>query len=113
MNKYPLWKYLLIFAVVAVALLYALPNLYGEDPAIQVSPTRATKVDAATVTRIEDILKQANLPYSATLLDDKGAKVRFADTDAQIRARDVVARALGDGYVVALNLLPAAPSWMR
>jgi preprotein translocase subunit SecD len=112
MNKYPFWKYLLILAVIAVALVYALPNLYGEDPAIQVSPTRTTKVDASTVAQVEEILKQANLRPTGTLLDDKGAKFRFADTEVQLRARDVAARALGDGYVVALNLLPATPAWM-
>ncbi|HYM47683.1 MAG TPA: protein translocase subunit SecD, partial [Burkholderiaceae bacterium] len=112
MNRYPLWKYLLILAVVAIAVVYALPNLYGEDPAIQVSPTRTTKVDAALVARVEGILKQAGVAYSGTLLDDKGAKVRFADTETQLRAKDVVAQALGDSYVVALNLLPAAPQWM-
>jgi preprotein translocase subunit SecD len=112
MNRYPLWKYLLILAVVAVAVVYALPNLYGEDPAIQISPTRTTKVDAPLVARVEGILKQAGVAYTGTLLDDKGAKVRFADTETQLRAKDVVGQALGDGYVVALNLLPAAPQWM-
>jgi preprotein translocase subunit SecD len=113
MNRYPLWKYLLVFAVIAVALVYALPNLYGEDPAIQVSPTRTTKVDAAVVARVEDILKQNGLPHAGILADDKGAKFRFTDTEIQLRARDVVARSLGEGYVVALNLLPATPEWMR
>lgn len=113
MNRYPLWKYLLVIAVIAVALVYALPNLYGEDPAIQVSPTRTTKVDASVVTRVEQVLKQADLPFTGTLLDEKSAKFRFADTELQLRARDLVARTLGDGYVVALNLLPATPAWMR
>ncbi len=113
MNKYPLWKYLLILAVIVVGVVYALPNLYGEYPAIQISPTRTTKVDAALVTRVEGILTQANLAYSGTLLEERTAKIRFADPETQIHARDVVGQALGDGYVVALNLLPAAPAWMQ
>lgn len=113
MNKYPVWKYLLIFALVAMGAVYAVPNLYGEYPAIQISPTRLTKVDAAVLTRVEGVLQQARLAYTGTLLEDKSAKIRFPDTEIQIRARDVVAQTLGDGYVVALNLLPAAPAWMR
>ncbi len=113
MNKYPLWKYLLILAVIAVGAIYALPNLYGEYPAIQISPTRATKVDAALVERVEGILKQGQLAYTGAQLEEKSAKIRFADPETQIRARDLVSHSLGDGYVVALNLLPAAPAWMQ
>jgi preprotein translocase subunit SecD len=113
MNRYPLWKYLLIAVVVLAGVLYALPNLYGESPAVQISPTRTTKVDAAVLARVEAFLKQSNIPYNGTLLDDKGAKVRFADTETQLRARDLIQRELGDGYTVALNLLPAEPAWMR
>ena len=112
MNRYPLWKYLLIFAIVLVGFVYALPNLFGEDPAVQISATRTTKVDAATLGRVEQVLKQAQIPYIGTLIDETGAKVRFLDTETQIRARDVVQRELGDGYVVALNLLPATPRFL-
>ncbi len=111
-NQYPLWKYLLILAVVLLGLVYALPNLYGEDPAIQVSATRTTRVDAATLTQIERILKQANIPYLSTLLDEHGAKVRFRDTETQLRAKDIVQKELGNQYTVALNLLPATPAWL-
>ncbi len=113
MNKYPLWKYLLIALVLAIGALYAAPNLFGEYPAIQVSATRTTTVDAALLARVEGILKQANLPYSGTQLDATGAKLRFANTETQIRARDLVQQELGDGYTVALNLLPATPAWLR
>ncbi|MEK7207385.1 MAG: protein translocase subunit SecD [Pseudomonadota bacterium] len=112
MNKYPLWKYLLVLIVVAVGFLYALPNLFGEYPAVQISPTRTTKVDQSLLTHVENKLKQANLAYSGALLDDKGARIRFADTEIQIRARDLISQELGDTYVVALNLLPATPSWL-
>jgi preprotein translocase subunit SecD len=113
MNRYPLWKSLVIVVAVLAGVLYSLPNLYGEHPAIQVSPTRTTKVDAGVLARVETALKQANVAYTGTLLDDKGAKVRFADTETQLRARDLVQHELGDAYTVALNLLPAAPNWMR
>ncbi len=111
MNKYPLWKYLLILAVVVPGFIYFLPNLYGEDPAIQVSATRTTKVDATTLTQVEQVLKQAGVDIVAAQRDDKGIKVRFHDTDTQLKARDTVQRALGDNYTVALNLLPATPAW--
>ena len=113
MNRYPLWKYLLVAFAVLVGLLYALPNLYGEYPAIQISPTRTTKVDAPVLAHVEQLLQRAQLPYSATQLDDKSARVRFADTDTQLRARDLVQKELGDGYTVALNLLPDTPRWLQ
>ncbi len=113
MNRYPLWKYLLIAAVLLIGAIYAAPNLFGEDPAIQVSATRSTTVDAALVNRVEGVLKQAGLAYTGSQLDATGAKFRFTDTETQIRARDLVQSALGDGYVVALNLLPATPGWLQ
>lgn len=112
MNRYPRWKYLLVGIVVLLGVIYALPNLFGEDPAIQVSATRVTKVDAGTLARVEQTLKQAKLDYVGTLIDETGAKVRFADTETQIRARDLVQKELGEAYIVALNLLPATPKWL-
>lgn len=111
MNRYPLWKYLLILAIVMPGFLYFLPNLYGEDPAIQISATRITKVDATTQALVEQVLKHAGIDIVATQLDEKSLKVRFHDTDTQIKARDTVQRSLGDHYTVALNLLPATPAW--
>ena len=111
MNRYPLWKYLLILAIVVPGFVYFLPNLYGEDPAIQVSPTRTTKVDATTLAQVEQVLKHAGIEIVAAQRDEKGLKIRFRDTDTQIKARDTVQRALGDNYTVALNLLPATPAW--
>jgi len=113
MNRYPLWKYLIIVVAVIVGVIYSLPNFFGEDPAIQVSATRTTKVDSGTLARVEQILQQAKLAYIGSQLDDTGIKVRFADTDTQIRARDLVSRELGEGYTVALNLLPATPGWLQ
>ena len=112
MNKYPLWKYLLVLAVVVVGIVYALPNLYGEYPAVQISPTRTTKVDQGLLSLAESQLKQANISYVGAVLDDKGARIRFTDTETQLRARDLVQKALGEQYIVALNLLPATPGWL-
>lgn len=111
MNRYPLWKYLLILAIVVLALLYALPNLYGEDPAIQVSASRLVKVDSGTLGRVEKALSAASIAWRGATQDELGVRVRFEDTETQLRARDVVARELGDNYTVALNLIPATPRW--
>ncbi len=113
MNRYPLWKYLLIALVVLTGVVYALPNFYGEYPAVQISPTRTTKVDQSLLTHVEQSLQRASLPYQGTQLDDKSARLRFADTDTQLRARDLIQKELGDGYTVALNLLPDTPRWLQ
>lgn len=112
MNQYPLWKYVLIFAVVAVGVLYSLPNLYGEDPALQISGTRSAKVDAAIQNRVEETLRQANLPFKSASVEGAALLVRFADTGAQLKAQDAVKAGLGENYVVALNLAPRTPRWL-
>lgn len=112
MNQYPFWKYLLILVVMVVGLLYAVPNLYGEDPAIQISATR-TSVDASTLARVEQILKDGGLTPISSQLDELGAKIRFADTETQLKARELVQKELGETYTVALNLLPATPKTLN
>ena len=118
MNRYPKWGYALIALAILVAFLYTVPNFYGEAPAVQVSSGKATvKVDPALLERVEDTLKKSAIPYDRVQLDASGVKVRFADPDAQLRARDALTAALnptpdsGD-YTVALNLLPASPNWL-
>jgi len=113
MNRYPLWKYLLILAVVIVGLVYTLPNFYGEVPAVQVSPLRSNlKVDAALMERVEDALKKAGLTPEGLALDTTSVKARLSTTEDQLKAKDVVQAALGDDYVVALNLLSRSPEWL-
>ncbi|HWI12776.1 MAG TPA: protein translocase subunit SecD [Burkholderiales bacterium] len=113
MNRYPLWKYVLIAICLIVGFLYTLPNFFGEVPAVQVSPLKATvKVDAALLTRVEDILRKANLAPEGVFLDPTSVKARFGDTDAQLRAKDALQTALGEDYVVALNLLSRSPRWL-
>jgi preprotein translocase subunit SecD len=113
MNRYPLWKYLLIGFVLLVGLIYTVPNFFGEVPAVQVSPVRATlKPDAGLQARAEGILQKNNIATQGVFLDPSGVKIRFEDTETQYRARDVLQKALGDDYVVALNLLSRNPSWL-
>jgi preprotein translocase subunit SecD len=118
MNRYPLWAYVTIAVAVVLGLVYTLPNFFGESPAVQVSSSRATlKVDTATLARVEDTLKQAGLPYTGIYLDQVGVKVRFADTDTQLKAKDILDQALNPdpqnrSYTVALNLLSASPNWL-
>lgn len=114
MNRYPAWKYLIVVVAVLLGLIYSLPNLFGEDPAIQISPAaRTVKVDAGTLARVEQVLKQAKLEYVGTIQEETGIKIRFSNTEAQLRARDIVQKDLGEGYTVALNLLPATPAALR
>lgn len=108
MNQYPLWKNLLILVVLVGGLIYALPNFYGEDPAIQISSPRQ-RVDVATLARVEESLHKAGVSFISTELDEQGAKIRFSDTDTQLKAWDLVHKQLGDTYTVALNLLPVTP----
>jgi len=117
-NRYPLWKYVLVAAVIFAAALYTVPNFFGESPAIQVSSGKAiVKVDTGVLARVEETLEQQKLPYTGAVLDLTSVRVRFADTDTQLKARDAVDHALNPdaanaSYVVALNLLPASPSWL-
>ncbi|MDX1250839.1 MAG: protein translocase subunit SecD [Gammaproteobacteria bacterium] len=113
MNKYPLWKYLLIGAILAVAAVYALPNLYGEDPALQISSSRGTPIDMATRGKVQDVLKQAGIASQPIETAANGLLVRFANTDDQLKAKDIVGAALGDDFVVALNLAPTTPAWLN
>jgi preprotein translocase subunit SecD len=114
LNKYPLWKYLLIVVVVVMGLLYALPNLYGEDPAVQVSSSsRGAEIDQGTLASVSGLLDREGIPYKKARFEDERLLVRFADTDAQLKAAERIREGLGTGYVVALNLAPGTPEWLR
>ncbi len=113
MNRFPLWKYILIAVVLVVSVLYTLPNFYGEVPAVQVSPTRtAIKADATLLQQVEDELNAQKIPYTGAFLDANSVKVRFANNDTQLKAKDALQARFGDGYSVALNLLSASPAWL-
>ena len=119
MNRYPVWGYALIALAIAVAFLYTVPNFFGESPAVQVSSAKSTvKVDTALLARVEEALKKASLPYTGAQLDQNSVRIRFADIDTQLRARDTIDRALApdpanSDYSVALNLVSASPGWLR
>lgn len=113
MNRYPLWKYILIVASLLMALIYTLPNYYGESPAVQISSGRATlKIDAGLVARAEAMVKAAGLSPDAVLFEGASVKLRFGNTEDQLKAKDVIQTQLGSDYVVALNLLPRTPAWL-
>ena len=113
MNRYPLWKYLLIVIIVATGCLYALPNIYGKDPALQVSAARGAEVSEVTRYAVEDALDQAGITYGDISVATGNLVVRFQDEETQLRAQDIVKEALGRSYTVALNLAPATPDWLR
>ena len=118
MNRYPLWKYAVIVVTVLLGLLYTLPNFFGESPAVQVSSSKATvKVEAAMLSRVEQVLVGAAISNTGMILDGASVKVRLADTDTQLKARDALLKALNPDpsdptYVVALNLLSSSPQWL-
>ena len=111
MNRYSLWKYIVIAVALLVGLVYTLPNFFPEVPAVQVSSTKA-KIDNALLGTVEDALKSANVDYRGAALDATGIKVRLADPDTQLKAKDVLQTKLGDNYIVALNLLSSSPQWL-
>ncbi len=113
MNRYPLWKYLLIAAVLLVSAIYTLPNFYGESPAVQISTTRsALAIDTALMGRVEAALKQKGLEPNGIFLDGTSLKVRLKDNESQLKAKDAIQEAIGDNYIVALNLLSSSPEWL-
>ncbi len=113
MNRYPLWKYIVVGVALVIAFLYTLPNFFGEVPAVQVTPVRTTeKVDATLLQRVESTLGTAGIKPLGVAMDPRGIKARFADTETQLKAKDALQAGLGQGYTVALNLLAASPDWL-
>jgi preprotein translocase subunit SecD len=113
MNQYPLWKYLLLIFILVVGVIYALPNLYGADPALQISGSRNHEVDDAVAARLTSVLETADIPVKGIESDPGKLLLRFNDTEAQLKAVDYVKSELGTGYIVALNLAPAIPAWLE
>ncbi|OSI17870.1 protein-export membrane protein SecD [Neisseria dentiae] len=113
MNRYPLWKYLLIAATIILGIIYTLPNLFGETPAVQVSTNRQSIIiNDQTEARVAAALKAANIQTDGMFVADNSLKVRFKDTETQLKARDVIENTMGEGYITALNLLADSPEWM-
>ncbi|MDY0308863.1 MAG: protein translocase subunit SecD [Castellaniella sp.] len=122
MNRYPLWKYLIVLAAVLIGVLYTLPNLYGESPAVQIAGAKtAVKIDQDTLARAERVLEQAGLNPTASSFEMNGpvgtVRLRFDSTDTQLKAKDQLEKALNPDpqnpdYTVALNLMTASPTWL-
>ena len=112
-NRYPVWKNLLILTVLAFGIIYSLPNFYGEDPSVQLSPSRNAKIDQSVLLQIEKLLADNGVKAKASELNDKRILVRFHDTDTQIKAEELLKSNMGNNYSVALNLAPATPGWLR
>jgi len=118
MNRYPWWKYAILAVALVVGFLYTLPNFFGEAPAVQVSSGKATvRVDVAVETRVAAALSDAGIEADLIQFDGQSVRARFASTDVQMRARDVIARALNPdpedpSYIVALNLVSQSPRWL-
>jgi len=113
MNRYPVWKYIIIAVALVAGFMYTLPNFFPEVPAVQVSTSKATvKIDEGTLATVQSALKAANIAHDGATVDATGVKVRLADTDTQLRAKDVLQKRLGGDYIVALNLLSSTPRWL-
>ena len=119
MNRYPVWKYAIILVALLLGVLYTLPNFFGESPAVQVSAAKSSvKVDAAMLARVQEALKAAGLAADAVSFDGNSVKARFDSSDAQLKAKDAIEKALvpdpaDPSYVVALNLLSRSPAWLH
>ncbi|MBK9443029.1 MAG: protein translocase subunit SecD [Comamonadaceae bacterium] len=118
MNRYPVWKYVILAVALVVGALFALPNFFGESPAVQVSSAKTLiKVDASTLAQVESVLKSSGIAADLVTLDGTSIKVRVGSTDDQLKAKDAIQKALvpdaaNPGYVVALNLLSRSPAWL-
>jgi preprotein translocase subunit SecD len=118
MNRYPVWKYVIIAIALLVGAIYTLPNFFGESPAVQVSSAKSgIKVDSTTLARVEQALKAAGIASEGVTLDGTSVRARFDSTDVQLKAKDAIQKALvpdasDPGYVVALNLLSRSPRWL-
>jgi len=112
LNKYPLWKTLMVAMIVALGALYATPNLYGEDPSVQVSGLRGVEATAATLDTIKAELGASNIDYTTIVLEKGQVLTRFKNADIQLKARDVLNDKLGKKFSVALSLTPATPEWL-
>ena len=112
--RYPAWKYLLILVVLVVSTLYALPSLYPDEPAVQISGAKAgTQIDQSVIQKAEQILKSDNIATHDNTFTNNAALLRVNSSDAQLKAQEALRKGLGDNYVVALNLAPTTPEWLQ
>ena len=113
MNRYSSWEYILILFLIGLGLLFALPNIYGKDPSLQVSAARSVEITELTEYQISAALDEAGLSYKNIVLGVGNLTIRFDDEETQLKAQPIVKESLGRNYVVALNLAPATPDWLN
>jgi len=113
LNQYPLWKYLLVIAIVVPGFFYALPNIYGNDPGLQIRGTRTVTVDASILDTVETVLKSGGVTPKSVSLEQENIKIRFTNTDEQLKAQALLQNELDERkYTIAMSLLPSTPSWL-
>lgn len=112
-NRFPIWKNFLILIALLIGIVYALPNLFGDDPSVQLSSTTTTKLEQAQADEVEQAIKQAGLSTKAVEFNNGQVLIRFKDTDTQLKAADLLREKMGNKATVALNLAPATPDWLR
>lgn len=113
MNQYSTWRYVFLVILIVLGIVYALPNLYGEDPAVQISNKNGMVIDNQVVTQLEQSLNDQHIAYLSAQLEGKSLLIRFKDTESQLRAQDIVQATVGSDYSVALNLAPKTPAWLQ
>ncbi|KZX01861.1 protein translocase subunit SecD [Pseudoalteromonas luteoviolacea] len=113
LNKYPMWKYLLVLAVLAVGILYATPNMYGRDPAIQISGTKGADADLSVLDQANKTLQTNNLPIKSAVLEEGQVLIRFKNVEDQLKAQDILRDTLSEDYISAINMSPAQPDWLK
>src|SRR5690606_32073482 len=111
MNRYPTWVNVLVLVICVAGVLLALPNFFGDDPALHVSRPDGTPVQSETLERIESTLEEAGIDHLSAEIEDNAALVRFPTVNAQLRANDVLREAMSD-HVIALTLAPRTPAWL-
>ena len=112
--RYPAWKYILILVVLVISTLYALPSLYPDEPAVQISGAKAgTTIDQTVIQKAEQILKSENINSHDNTFTNNAALLRLSTSDAQLKAKDALSKGLGENYTVALNLAPTTPEWLQ
>ncbi|MFA9488621.1 MULTISPECIES: protein translocase subunit SecD [unclassified Mannheimia] len=112
LNRFPLWKNLMVIFVIAIGALYALPNLYGDDPSVQISGTRGQQATPETLTQVQSTLSSMNIQPKSVVLENGSILVRLESAEQQLPAKEKISEALGNNYSVALNLAPATPKWL-
>ncbi|MBU2425419.1 MAG: protein translocase subunit SecD, partial [Gammaproteobacteria bacterium] len=113
LNQNSIWRYLMIVVVLSVALIYALPNIYPEDPSLQITATRGAEVSVEKVGQLEQALQKSNIAVKSVVLEKGQILARFSSAEDQLKAREVVNAELGSEFVTALNMAPATPKWLN